>query len=145
MNKEKKISVFEQADRVSDLLVDEILALSDEEIMAEAQEEYENMEEEAKKIHGLIQKALFSYGKSRLKKAKLEFQEQKTKARGNLRINSLEKKIAIIKRLNSANDNISRKVTMAARKEEELSERDLDIYLQSAYELGLIDEEGNDL
>ena len=58
------------------------------------------------------------------------------------RYRPLNKKKQIIKKL-SPNDNLAKKITMAARKEEEFTENDLDIFLQKAFKLGMIDEEGN--
>ena len=139
MTKERKNTAAIQADRITDFLVEDILNASDEEIMAEAKEDYADVKAEAEHIHKLIKSAIFDHGKTQLKEAKKQFIADKEKRNKNVSVISLEDKRALIRRLSESNTGL----TLAAREENKMSDRDLDACIQSAYELGLIDEEGN--
>ena|GEM_PF-1604392 len=139
MIKEKKSTAAIQADRITDFLVDDILNASDEEIMAEAQEDYADVKAEVEHIHALIQNAVSNHGKTQLKEAKRQCLADKEKRVQNVPVISLEEKRALLRRLSESNTNL----TLAAREESEMSARDLDAYIQNACELGLIDKEGN--
>ena len=130
-------------DLLNDILIEDLFVSSDEEIMADAALRHKDPVAAALKIRNGMQDAVILHRKSRLKKAKENCSNNK-KERSNvvLQISSFEQKKQIIKKL-SPNDNLAKKITMAARKEEEFTENDLDIFLQKAFKLGMIDEEGN--
>lgn len=55
----------------------------------------------------------------------------------------LQQKQAIFDRLIEGDPQLQEKLTRAARKEDQFSERDLDSMLEALRELGVIDDEGN--
>lgn len=132
-----------QMDRIIDLLVEDLFAASDKDILAEATAEHADVKAEVQKLYVIAQEAIFNHGKAKLETAKKALAAKRGVTKNELRISSLERKKQIINSIRNANDNLKQKVTMAARNENELSESDLDIYLQSLYDLGVIDEEGN--
>ncbi len=139
MKKEKNIQ--NQIDRIVDLMVDDVLETSNEEILQEVSEENRDVKAEAQRVHALIQEAVFEHNKSKLEEAKKQVKTHKSRSRLQLRVAGIDKKRELLRNLN-ANDNMVH-LTMAARKEEELSDRDIESVLQNMLELGLIDEDGN--
>jgi len=139
----KKLKDSEQLSRVTELLVDDIMAASDEEILAEVAEDGIDVREETRRIFLLVQEAINTHGKKKLQLMRKSYDElQNRSSKSNVHNIPLAKKKSIITSLNS-NEDLRKKITMAARGENDLSEGDLAIYLENLYELGVIDEEGN--
>ena len=131
-----------QLDRLAEVFVEEILSTSDEEILVEAAEDYGDAKAAAGHVHDLINLAIVESGKSRLAAAKVAVRRSQTRPVSKVLDLPAAEKRAIIERF-AANDNrLSEKFTLAARKGEELSERDLDGMLEALHTLGVIDEEG---
>jgi ATP-dependent protease HslVU (ClpYQ) ATPase subunit len=137
----KENNIQDQLGRIVDLMVDDVLEASNEEILQEASEENRDVEDEAQKVHALIQEVVFEHNRSKLEEAKKQYQAHKARNKPHLRVAEIDKKREIFRNL-SSNDNTGN-LTMAARKEEELSDRDIESVLQDMLELGLIDEDGN--
>ena len=131
-----------QIERIEDMLIQDILEASDDEILAEFAEECDNPEQEIQRMEELTKQAVFNHNKTKFEAAKRARLEQKAQPQKELQVVSLEQKKEIIKSLN-ANDNLEKKITMAARNEDELSENDLDVYLKHLIKLGIIDDKGN--
>lgn len=128
-----------QLERISDFLAEDILAASDEEILAIAAEQHPDLRAETKRIFFLVQSAMNEHGKKKLQEIKKQYKKQEQNTPSNIVRLATDKKKDIVKRL-SEND---KTVTLAARNGKDLSGGDLDAYLESLYELGVIDEEGN--
>jgi hypothetical protein len=58
----KKFTSLEQLNRLTDSLVDDIIASSDEEIWDEAKAQFDNPTEEVERLQNIINKALFNTG-----------------------------------------------------------------------------------
>lgn len=139
MTEEKNIP--NQTNHIVDLMVDDVLEASDEDILQEASEENVDVKACTQKVHTLIQEAVFEHNKFKLEEAKRQVQENKTQNKERLSIVGIERKREIFRNL-SSNDNEG-SFTMAARKEEDLSDHDIESALQDMLELGVIDEDGN--
>jgi hypothetical protein len=55
----------------------------------------------------------------------------------------LSQKKAILRHLAAKSTGLPRQITLPARNEDEMSESDLDVILESLQDLGVIDEQGN--
>lgn len=139
---DKKNHATLQLERVADLIFQDLLETSDEEILAEAVEDGMDVEKEVERISSIISEAAFNNGQAKLAAAKKGFLERKSAKRSTFGSFTLQKKRQIIGSLKS-NDNLKRQITLAARNENDLSDSDLNAYLQSLYDLNVIDEEGN--
>jgi hypothetical protein len=133
-----------QIERIADMIFRDLLETSDEEILVEAAEDGMDIKKEVERISSIISEASFISGKAKLAAAKKALLERKTAKLRPFHSLSIQKKKEIMHNLES-NDNLRKEVTLAARNENELSEVDLEAYLQSLYDLKVIDEEGNAL
>ena len=131
-----------QLDRLDEALVDDILNASDEEILAEAGEDYGNAEAAVAHMRGLIGNVLAETGKAKMAAARAALRGR-ARAPSNIVCLSVQQKQAIFNRLIEDDPQLREKLTRAARKEDQLSERDLDSMLEALRELGVIDDEGN--
>ncbi len=129
-------------DRITDLLVDDILQTSDKEIMKEAEEDGYDAKNEAKKVYNLIQKTMFEHGKAKIEEAQKRSSAYQGNAKPALKIPGAQKR-ELFKTLSSKGEAAG--FTLAARKEEDLSDRDIESVLEDMLELGLIDEDGNEV
>lgn len=125
---------------VANTLADDILNLSDEEILKEAQDEFDDVASEISNTRIAINSAILKSNKSRLSAAKEQL-EQKRKAtnQNNILTLTLNDKRALI---HQAKESVH-SLTLAARNEEEMSESDINGVLQDLIDLGVIDEDGN--
>lgn len=125
---------------VADLFVEDILELSDEELMKEAQEEYDDIASEISKTRNIINSAVMQSRKSRLTTAKEQLEIKKNVTnKNNISTLNINDKRALINRAKESVDSL----TLAARNEDEMSETDIDGVLQDLIELEVIDENGN--
>ncbi len=125
---------------VANILVDDILEASDEEILDEANETYDDIDSEVKKTKNLIYSAVMKSRKSRLAIIKKELNKNKSKRLDNnilsLLVNDKRKLIEDLKKSNES-------LTLAARNEEAMSEVDINSAIQDLIDLGVIDENGD--
>ncbi len=125
---------------VADILVDDILDSSDEEILSEAREKYDDVDSEIAKTRNIINAAVMKSRKSRLAVAKEQLENNKAaKQETNVLSLSISDKIKLI---NQTKESVN-SLTLAARNEVEMSESDADGVLQDLIDLGVIDENGN--
>lgn len=125
---------------VANTLADDILNLSDEELLKEAQDEFDDVASEISSARDAINSAILNSNKSRLSAAKEQL-EQKRKAtnKNNILTFTLNDKRSLI---HQAKESVH-SLTLAARNEEEMSESDINGVLQDLIDLGVIDEDGN--
>lgn len=129
-----------------DRRLDEIDALSDEELLAEAREAGEDPERVAGELRSLIADLIKEQAKERLKSARASLNaRQAAPAVGTADILSFEKKQAILQGFADNDGRLRERLMMAARKGEGASEREVDSILQDLRDLGAIDENGNPL
>lgn len=125
---------------VANTLADDILNLSDEELLQEAQDEFEDVASLISSARDAINSAILKSNKSRLSAAKEQL-EQKRKGtnQNNVLTFTLNDKRALI---HQAKESVH-SLTLAARNEEEMSESDINGVLQDLVDLGVMDENGN--
>lgn len=125
---------------VAGTFAEDILNLSDEELLKESQDEFDDVASEILNTRNAINSAILKSNKSRLSAAKEQL-EQKRKAtnQNNILTLSLNDKRALIHQAKESVDSL----TLAARNEEEMSESDINGVLQDLIDLGVIDENGN--
>lgn len=141
----EKTSAILQLERVADLVFLDLLETSDADILQEALEDGIDIEQEIKRVQWIISEANLNSGKARLNEAKKAFLVRKSAAKQSLFHSlSLQQKKNIIGHLKNSTQ-LKKKITLAARSENELSEKDLNAYLQSLYDLKVIDEKGKAL
>ena len=125
---------------VRDILVDDILESSDEEILNEARAIYDDINSEVDKTRKIMNAALLKSRKFRLTLAKEQLKESKpVKTDTNVLSFPIGDKRKLI---NQAKESVN-SLTLAARNEEEMSEMDIDGILQDLIDLGVIDKNGN--
>lgn len=141
----RKITKFEQLDKLTDALINDIIELSDEETIAEAKEQYGNSSEEINRLRGIITNALLSSAKAKLKDTKNQLNTYNTGVKKNNIIQlSMNEKRNLIERFTLQDPELTKKLTLAARKGEGIqTENDIEGMLEDMLELGLIDEDGN--
>jgi len=123
---------------IADVLVDDILESSDEDILNDAREEYEDLDSEINKTRSLIFSAAMKSKKLKLTILKKEINQNKTSANNVLSLPVDAKR----KLIEDAKKSVG-SLTLAARNEDEISEIDTDSVIQDLIDLGVIDENGN--
>jgi len=140
----KKITSLEQLDRLADSLVTDIIELSDEEILDDANEQFNNTTAEVDRLKSVINNALLLAAKTKLTNAKNSVNTYKRETVKNNVIHlSTAEKHTIIKNYTTRDPELQQKLTLAARKGEGIqTENDIEGMFEDMVELGLVDEEG---
>ena len=130
-------------DRLADFLVDDILSVSDEDVLAEFRETHGNPDLNAAEMRALFERSVLISNKKRLAAAKVGVVE----SRGSS-IPSTTSPIdmeAARARLRAVIDTsgLPQKITLAARKENELSDADILGMLEDLRELGILPTDDN--
>jgi hypothetical protein len=120
-------------DRLADGLVDDILNASDEDILAELTEEHGNPARLAAEMRALFERTALEGGKAKLAAARQAAAEARHKGITVLSIDPAEARRRY--------ERMTPKLTLAARKGEGQSERDVDSSIEDLAELGAFDEE----
>lgn len=141
----KKITSSEQLDRLTDSLVKDIIELSDEETIAETEEQYGNLSDEIDRLRGIMKNAVLCAAKDKLKDAKNQLNSYNAGTQKNNVISlSIIQKRKIIESFTNQDPDLTKKLTLAARKGEGIqTENDIEGMFEDLLELGLIDENGN--
>jgi hypothetical protein len=131
-------------DRLNDALVDDILNASDEDILAEFTEEGGDPERNAEEMRALFEKSVLTTNKGRMVAAKAGAAADRKAARqasaGAIDIADARARLrAIINHPDVPSD-----LTLAARKEDELSDVDILGMLEDLAELGIMPPEADD-
>jgi len=123
-------------DRLATSLVDEILSMSDDELLAEAKEDGEDLKAVAQSARNIFARAAMANGKSKLAAAKNAVQALRPHvvSVSNLEPGKARQKLESILAQHPETRN---KLTLAARKGEGLSDEDVLGMLEDLEELGL--------
>jgi hypothetical protein len=140
----KKLTSLEQLDKLADSLVTDIIELSDEEILDDANEQFNNPKTEVDRLKSIINHALLQSAKAKLIYAKNSVAAYKHEAeKSNVIHLSNAEMHTIIKNYTTKDPDLQQKLTLAARKGEGIqTENDIEGMFDDMVELGLIDEEG---
>lgn len=128
----------------TDALVDDLMSISDEELLKELREDGGDPDALAIGLRASIEARMLADGKAKLASARGAMKAALS-ARSNVTALSLtlNEKQQILERFAANDGQLRQRLTMAARKGEGASERELDDILRDLRELGAIDEKGN--
>lgn len=133
----------EELAKLTDSLVEDILETTDDEILAEAAEDFDDVDAVIDHARELIEEAIVEAGKQRMHSAKEAVRTRKQREAPNVVHLTEDKKREILKSFVAKQPQSIEKITQAARKEGELTGDDLDAMLEALFQLGAIDDEGN--
>jgi hypothetical protein len=122
--------------RLADAFVDDILQASDEEILAEFTESHGDPAKNAADMRALFERTVLATNKRRLKAARAGVAANRTPANVAPAIDITEARQRLSRILASVAPNV--KLTLAARKENELSDSDVFGMLEDLQELGAL-------
>ena len=122
--------------RLADVLVDDIMNTSDEDILAEITEDYGDSEKLANDMRALFETTIEEFGKSKLAAAKQAVKEARSESAAVVNIDQSDARRRYNKMITD-----DKKLTMAARKGSEQSERDIMNTIEDLAELGAFDDE----
>lgn len=128
----------EALDRLADALVEDILSASDEDILAEFRETHGDPDRNAAELRDLFGKSLLDANKKRLAAAKAGAAANRQPVRASI-IVPIDMQAARARLRAIANaPGLPHRVTLAARKENELSDNDVRGMLEDLRELGVL-------
>lgn len=127
-------------DRLADEFVDGILNMSDEEVLAEFREDGGDPERHASEMRSMFENSLLAANKARMNAAKAGVASSRRAARGlSAPVVDIANARARLRAVIARADRIPG-LTLAARKEDELSDSDVVGMLEELAELGLLDD-----
>ena len=128
----------------ADALVDDLMALSDDELLGEVREDGVDPDVLAKELREKVEARITTDNKARLARAREEMSAARA-AQASSRVVSLPsaRKQQILGQFAANDGQLRQRLTMAARKGEGASEREVDDILRDLLDLGAIDDEGN--
>jgi hypothetical protein len=141
MKNDEKKEFFE---RLSEEFIEDILNASNEEIMKEAAEDFEEVDTVASRIRLVIKRAIKESGKAKIKSARNQLDNSRS-GKISQEVNpSYEDRKELIERLRRNDSFGKEKITLAARDGEgkDLTESDLDAIAKDLFALAGIDKSG---
>lgn len=129
-------SAREALRRLADELVQDILAANDEELLAEAAEDNEDPAKVASAMRQLFEDAESASGKARLAAARAAVDADRQRSGKVLKLDPAEARRRLALALQD-NPDTAKKLTLAARKGEDLSDDDVRAILEDLEELGI--------
>ena len=128
----------------ADALVDDLMALSDEELLGEVREDGIDPDTLAKELREKVEARIATDNKVRLARAREEMNAARAaRASSGVVGLPLARKQQILGQFAANDGQLRQRLTMAARKGEGASEREVDDILRDLLDLGAIDDEGN--
>ena len=131
-----------QLGHAADALVDGLMDLTDEELLAEVREDGEDPDALAKQAADIISGAVLRTGKAKMAEARAAFEAMNRQRSAAVLNFSPAQKRQILDRFIADDHELTKKLTIAARNGDALSEQELDSFLNDLLELGAIDDEG---
>ena len=122
-------------DRLADALVDDVLATSDAEILAEFRADGGDPEQHAAEMRALFERSVISSNKSRLQAAGAGVTRTKSSERSSTPVDMTKARQRLHGVLQTLPE--AQRLTLAARKESELSDADVVGLLEDLRELGV--------
>jgi hypothetical protein len=122
--------------RLADELVEDILAASDKELLAEAVEDQEDPEKIAAELRRLFEQAETDAGKAHMAAAREAVDVDRRRSAKVIKLDPAEARRRLALALES-NPDTANKLTLAARKGEKLSDEDVRGILEDLEELGI--------
>lgn len=141
MDRERE--ALEKLGRLAETLADDVMAATSDEIHAEMCEEYGSIEAAAARVHGVISAAIMQSGRRKFEAARAEMEKAKRAGAAAVVPLSIADKRRIVQRYATNDGTLDRELTLAARKGQQMSEPELDSFLEDLLDLGAIDERGD--
>ena len=141
MSKRQK-EAREKLERLCNTLADDIDAMSDEEFLAELEAAGEDIDAMANRVDVLIADARARVGRRKLAAARAGYLAYQARRQHNVRLWPVERKRVLIQQFTQDDDVLRQKLTLAARKGQEMA-ADIDSFIEDLIDLGVIDDEGN--
>lgn len=128
--------------RLEEELVDDIISLSDEELLAEAKKDGVDVAEIANRGREIVAKAIAAAGKEKLIAAQTAVKALRESAPLQVIQGSLQEKQKLIQAVIAKQSEGSAKLTLAARNARQVTENDVDQFLQDLIDLDLLGDDG---
>lgn len=140
----RTVKQSELLNKIADIIVQDILDLTDEEILAEAKERFGDPKNEIDRLRGVIGNAVLYASKKKLAETKASLSTHRQKSQSsNVVALSTTKKRSIVEQFTSKDSELQKKLTIAARKGEGIqTDNDINGMFEDLVELGLVDKEG---
>jgi hypothetical protein len=122
--------------RLADELVEDILAATDEELLAEVAEDQEDPEKIAADMRRLFEQAENEVGKAKMAAARAAVDADRQRFATVVKLDPAEARRRLALALES-NPDMAKKLTLAARKGEKLSDNDVRAILEDLEQLGI--------
>ena len=126
-----------------DVQADDIMSLSDEDVLREVREAGLDPGEEARRVRAQFTKIVAAAGRSRLETARVALEARRGTGAGNVLTLPVGRKAQIVAAFAANDVQLRSRVTIAARQGDGASEREIDSILRDLRDLGAIDDEGN--
>lgn len=130
-------------DQLADDLLDDLMRLSDAELLKEVEEQGGNPAEAADSTRATIQAAIVQTGKNRMRAARSAIEVARVTSEESRRVVRIQDRQSVLDRFANDDLGLKAKLTMAARQGGHATNDELDSTLADLRELGAIDEEGN--
>ena len=131
----------EGLDRLTDLMVEDILSAPDADMLSELRESNEDPKAAADRVRSIIGQARNVIARRRLEAAKAAVDASKRHQANNATATDPAAARQLLNRLAANDPDVRQKITLAARNEDELSDRDVVGILDDLRELGVISED----
>jgi len=133
-----------ELDRIADALIEDILATPDEEIIAEAREDYGDPGRVADEVRAVYERAGLVVGKGKLQAAKAAMASARAScSHGPLGFVDIASARHFLARIAANDPDIDQRITLAARNLDDLSDNDVIGMINDLRELGVL-QEGDD-
>lgn len=136
-------SAAEKLGRLAEALADNAMRVSDDEIHAEMREEHGSVEAAADRVRGVISVAIARSGRRKFEAARAEMKKARKASDATVLPLSIVDKRRIVERYAANDGPLGRKLTLAARNGQEMSEAELDSFIEDLRDIGAIDEQGD--
>lgn len=139
---DKERKALNKLERYYDALAADLDQLTDEEVLEEAKEDGEDVDQIATHMKELIAESVNEIGRNKLAAARADLDGQRARSTGKILQLPLFAKRGLVDEFTSKDSELSKKMTLAARSGKD-TEADIDSFLEDLIELGVIDDEGN--
>ena len=128
---------------LADALADDVMRLTDEELLQEVREDGGDPDEIARNLRASLLSGAALAGKDRLAKARASLNAARAQRETNVLALSFDQKRKVLQDFAANDGRLRERLTLAARKGAGASERELDDILSDLVALGAIDDAGN--
>lgn len=140
----KSNNYHEKLERLAAALIEDILSATDQEVLDDAREHYGDPRAAADTVRAIFQQAKLKAGKAKLETARRDLDSQRANATRAAMSLDMAKARQLVAKYAANDSDVHGRLTMAARKAEELSDQDIRGIIDDMIELGIISVDGNE-